>query len=158
MNFPSNNQTGAERATIICSSITAARKSRCPKCRTGEMFEIRNSHFERHIAHKSCAHCDFKFEIEPGYFYMARFINYLLNITEISLICLTTFLASGTEIIYYYLLAATFNAIVLSGLNFRLSRVLLLYCFTPGISFCPESFKGNKTLLLPAGTMDTVAR
>jgi len=62
----------------------------------------------------------------------------------------------GTENMNYYFLVAAFNTTVLSVPNFRLSRILLLYCFTPGINFCPESFRGRKTLLSHSETAESV--
>jgi len=157
MNFPDKNQKKTEAETFICSSLTAASQSKCPKCRTGKMFKIRTSWFQRSAANNSCSHCGFKFEVEPGYFYMARFINYLLNITEVVIACISVYLISGSENIYHYLFTCTLITLMLNGLNFRLSRILLLYCLTPGISFCPESFKSGKSNLFPVIPADIIS-
>jgi uncharacterized protein (DUF983 family) len=123
-----------ERESGICSPIEAAMQSKCPKCRTGEMFANRSSYFERQKTNSECPHCDFRFEVEPGYFYMARFINYLLNLGESFLACLAIYLVTQTENLYIYFIAAALTVMVLSVVNFRLARILLLYCLTPGIS------------------------
>jgi phage FluMu protein Com len=55
------------------SAWHAALHAKCPKCRTGNMFANSMYGLSGQKMHTSCPACDFIFETEPGYFYVAMF-------------------------------------------------------------------------------------
>ncbi|MDH5398126.1 MAG: DUF983 domain-containing protein [Cyclobacteriaceae bacterium] len=102
---------------------------RCPRCRKGKMFcTPAYNYLEFHKMHEKCAHCDLKFEVEPGFFWGAMFVSYAmvvaLFVTEFVALSVLGLLRSG---MIYYMVPVT--VIVLLPFIFRYSRVLFLYWF-----------------------------
>ena len=52
---------------------------RCPKCRTTKMFTDPLRLKDPLSMHESCNHCGQRFEPEPGFYYGAMFISYILS-------------------------------------------------------------------------------
>lgn len=128
--------------TYTISSFKAARECKCPRCRTGQMFGGGMFSLKQKM-NKNCPHCGFKFEIEPGFFYVAMFVSYAMNVAEFIAVCLATaVLSGGSESPWLYLTVCTVTAILLSGFNFRYSRVIQLYWLTPSLSF-NEKYYGD---------------
>ena len=67
----------------VPSEFKSALHCKCPKCRTGNMFNGPMYGFGGQKMNKQCPHCNFTFEIEPGYFYVAMFVSYAMNVAEI---------------------------------------------------------------------------
>ncbi|GHC59443.1 DUF983 domain-containing protein [Ulvibacter litoralis] len=112
------------------SSIVDVLKCKCPNCSKGDMFTTSGNIFLFKIPKMNtrCTECDYKFEIETGFFIGAMFVSYALAAAEmitslvvfwyfISLSPLTVFLIIGVV------------AILSSTLNFRLSRSIWVYLF-----------------------------
>jgi uncharacterized protein (DUF983 family) len=55
--------------------------NKCPRCHEGEVFESKNPYDLARIfkVHKTCRHCDLKFEKEPSFFYGAMYVSYALT-------------------------------------------------------------------------------
>ena len=103
---------------------------RCPHCRTGYMFQhpIRKIwKFDKTF--KKCPHCDFVFEIEPGFWYGAMYVSYALNVGLIlTSLFVLMFLINGLA--WWIVMLIVAGLIFLSvPVTFRLSRVLYLYLF-----------------------------
>lgn len=126
-----------KQVTAIESALTC----KCPKCRTGAMFASGNATFISPKINPECSECGFKFEVEPGYFYLARFINYVVTLAELFLFCIAIYFVTNTTQIGVYLFATIANILLLRSFNFRLSRVLLLYLMTPGITVSDTPYK-----------------
>lgn len=117
------------------SKFKAAAACKCPRCRTGKIFGAGTFSLKQRM-NKNCPHCGFKFEIEPGFFYVAMFVSYALSVAQFIAVCIATYvLSGGSESPWVYLAACTITTIVLSGFNFRYSRVIQLYWLTPSIGF-----------------------
>ncbi len=119
----------------------AALHAKCPKCRKGNMFANSMYGFSGQKMHTYCPYCNFQFEMEPGYFYVAMFVSYGMNVIEMVTFAVGTFLLTGSESPWLYvgiLLAVT---LILSPFNYRYSRVMLLYWLTPNLHFDPERAK-----------------
>src|SRR5690606_42098196 len=87
-------------------------------------------------------HCGLRYEREPGYFYVAMFVSYALAMAEMIAACVGLYIITGyMEGPWPYLIATIGTVIVLSPLNYRYSRVVLLYWLTPGLSYQPETKK-----------------
>ncbi|WP_206106032.1 DUF983 domain-containing protein [Olivibacter sp. XZL3] len=120
------------------SEWSAAIHALCPRCRTGAMFTGSAYGFKIQKMNESCPHCKLKFEREPGYFYVAMFISYAMNVAELIAACVGTYLLTGNlESPWLYLGATLVTAFLLSPLNYRYSRVILLFWLTPGLRYTP---------------------
>lgn len=79
------------------------------------------------------------FEIEPGYFYAAMYVSYALNIAEaVTLTVATLVLTQNTTSPWLYLGVILGGCFILSPINFRYSRVILLYWLSPKVHYHPE--------------------
>lgn len=88
-----------------------------------------------------CPFCRLKFEREPGYFYVAMFVSYALNVAEIISVAVASYMLGlplNYENLWYYIALLFASIILLSPINYRYSRVILLYWLSPGIHFEDE--------------------
>lgn len=123
------------------SKFQAARQCKCPRCRTGQMFEGTAFRIKGQKMNKNCPHCGFKFEIEPGFFYVAMFVSYALNVAQFVTVCVALYvLSGGSESPWLYLIACSLTAVILSGFNFRYARVIQMYWLTPNLQFNPKYY------------------
>jgi len=121
------------------SEFKSALSAKCPKCRTGNMFANNMYQFGGQKMHTDCPHCGFHFEIEPGYFYVAMFISYAMNVAEMVTLAVATYLLTGNmESPWLYISILLSVAFILAPFNFRYSRVILLYWLTPNLRYDPN--------------------
>ncbi|MFD1768693.1 DUF983 domain-containing protein [Sphingobacterium suaedae] len=126
------------------SAFQAAKQCKCPRCRTGKMFDGGMFRIKGQKMKKSCPHCGFKFEMEPGFFYVSMFVSYAFSVAQFVAVCIATYvLSGGSESPWVYLIACTLVTIVLSGVNFRYSRVIQLYWLTPNLNFNERYYEDN---------------
>jgi hypothetical protein len=80
-----------------------------------------------------------RYEREPGYFYVAMFVSYALNVAEIVTACLGIYFLTGIDDSFWLYLGVVLGiVIILAPFNFRYSRVILMYWLTPGLKFVPS--------------------
>ncbi|WP_121811738.1 DUF983 domain-containing protein [Mucilaginibacter kameinonensis] len=113
----------------------SAVSAKCPKCRIGKMFSTPIYNFGGQKMNPECPHCGFHFEIEPGYYYVAMFASYALNIAEMVTLVVAVYVLTDSRSPWIYSGLLIANCIILAPFNFRYSRVVLLYWLTPGIHF-----------------------
>ncbi len=118
--------------------IRALIECRCPKCRIGKVFSGNAYAFKKRRTNEVCSHCGLFFEVEPGYFYAAMYISYLMIILEGGLTGWLVFQVSKSDYIWLYLLVILSVTLFLAPLNFRYSRLLLLYYLSPKIKYDPR--------------------
>lgn len=112
--------------------------AKCPRCRRGDMFRGSLYGFSFQKSNEICPHCNVRFEIEPGYFYVAMYISYALNVGEAIALGILTYLATGEmENYWLYIMVILGGCFLLSPVNFRYSRVFLLYWMTSKIKYQP---------------------
>ena len=122
------------------SAFYGASRAKCPQCRKGDMFSNNLYGFHLQHMHTNCSHCGLRFEREPGYFYAAMFISYGMNVAEMLLIGMLTYLITLNDTSPTLYIKVIMSAIiVLSPFNFRYARVILLYWLTPGIHYDSKS-------------------
>ncbi len=127
-------------ATEEISETKAAIQAKCPRCRTGAMFTGNAYGFKAQKMNEYCPHCHLKFEQRPGHFYVSMFVSYTLGVAEIVIACLATYILTGIDDSFWlYLTVALVATFVFAPLNYRYSRVILLFWLTPGIRYQPES-------------------
>jgi uncharacterized protein (DUF983 family) len=115
----------------------AALHAKCPKCRRGDMFVNKMYSFSSQKMNETCPHCGFRFEMEPGYFYVAMFVSYAFNVAEMITAAVAIYVLSGSHNPWVYCGALLGITLILSPFNFRYSRVVLLYWLTPGLHYDP---------------------
>lgn len=111
---------------IVYSSVL----NKCPRCHKGQVFEYNNPYRLGSMfkIHKTCSHCELRYEREPSFFYGAMYASYALT--------------SGWFIIWFFIdmfflhldtlnfaIFITLSIIALSPLTIRLSRLLWLNFF-----------------------------
>ncbi|RPG81643.1 MAG: DUF983 domain-containing protein [Crocinitomicaceae bacterium TMED114] len=73
--------------------------NRCPACREGRLFQVRNPYRPRTInaMHAACPACQADFEREPGFYFGAAYVSYALTVAlwVAVLVALYTFGALG---------------------------------------------------------------
>src|ERR1700754_1423159 len=120
------------------SQFRAALQCKCPKCRKGDMYANRMYSFRGQKSYTNCPYCNFQFEIEPGYFYVAMFVSYALNVAEMVTLAVGTYILTGSESPWLYIAILLGSAFLLSPFNYRYSRIILLYWLTPNLFYDPK--------------------
>ncbi len=100
----------------------------CPKCRKGHLFAQPFSVSNAYKMHERCPICHQNFEPEPGYYYGAMFISYILTgwlfiIIGLTLVFWLSWSATAT------ILTVAIFAILSHNLFFRFSRSLWIHVF-----------------------------
>lgn len=104
----------------------SAWKYTCPRCRKGDLFTKPFNIGEPLSMHHSCSKCEQLFEPEPGYYYGAMFLSYILS---------SGFLLPMALFFVFYLkwsVNATMGIVILLGIIFfirilRFSRSLWIH-------------------------------
>ena len=103
---------------------------KCPKCKKENIFSTRGSvlSFKMPKMNDKCIACDYKFEIEPGFFFGAMFVSYALGAGQM-IICLIIFwhFLDFPPLRIFFII--TIMLILLSNINFRVSRSIWTYMF-----------------------------
>lgn len=87
-----------------------------------------------------CPHCGLKFEREPGYFYVAMFVSYAMNVVQMIAVCVAAYifgLPLAYDSLWYYVGILLVSVVLWSPFNYRYSRMILLYWLSPGLHYDP---------------------
>ncbi|WP_317040306.1 DUF983 domain-containing protein [Pedobacter insulae] len=87
-----------------------------------------------------CPHCGLKFEREPGYFYVAMFVSYAMNVAEMITISVAAYVFGLTleyENLWYFVAILIGASVIFSPFNYRYARMILLYWLSPGLHYEP---------------------
>lgn len=135
----SEQKINQNKEGYVLSEGQAAAKALCPRCRTGAIFQGNLYRKNGQKMHDNCPHCNLRYEREPGYFYVAMFVSYALNVAEIVTACLGIYFLTGIDDSFWLYLGVVLGiVIILAPFNFRYSRVILMYWLTPGLKFVPS--------------------
>ena len=107
--------------------VKALINCRCPRCRIGRVFVGNPYALKKRRVNEICPYCGQFFEIEPGYFYAAMYISYFMIMFEGGLTGWLLFEITKSEFIGHYLAVILLVTLSLSPINFRYSRLILLY-------------------------------
>lgn len=133
-----------DKTNIYPSKWKSAQHGKCPRCRTGDMFNGSTYNIFNNGMKKDCPHCNLRFEKEPGYFYVAMFVSYVFVVAELVTACVATFILTGNDSSpWLYVVICFVVVILLAPFNGRYSRVAMLYSLTPSFGFNPKYFGGN---------------
>lgn len=106
-------------------------KGKCPKCQKGNIFEQTGLLYKLRMPkmYEKCPVCNYKFEKEPGYFYGAMYVSYMLTVGEaVALYLLLSYIFQLTDNFRIFLFIAA-AMIGLSFFNMRISRIIWIYLF-----------------------------
>ena len=104
--------------------------NKCPKCHEGD-FMVEKNPFKLHKAfemHKNCSNCNFKYMMEPSFFYGAMYVNYGLTVG----ISIITFVISTVLFKLGFLesfLPIVVTLILTAPISLRLSRIIWINLF-----------------------------
>jgi uncharacterized protein (DUF983 family) len=112
------------------STFKAILKERCPRCHRGAMFShsaFNVRKFDEMPEH--CPVCQFRYEVELGFYWGAMYISYGLAVGIVLAVGLVLYYLAGDPPLWVYAVTVT-SAITLSTtILFRYARVLMLYLF-----------------------------
>lgn len=119
-------------------------RSKCPRCRQGDIFSGNAYAFRLQKTNENCPVCNLKFEREPGFFYVAMFVSYAMSVAEIISTAVAAYvlgLALVYENLWYFVGLIFLGVLIASPVNYRYSRVILLHFLTPGLHYVPGSWE-----------------
>ncbi len=103
--------------------------NKCPNCDKGHIYEEKNIYFNfrKPKMNKSCSHCGFAFEKEPGFFFGAMYVSYALGIAEAVAVFIigTVFFENTFDLKILPWIAITILS--LSSFNMRMARIIWIY-------------------------------
>ena len=104
-------------------------RNKCPKCHTGNFFEDGNPFHLKNVLkmRTNCAHCGFKYEIEPSFFFGAMFISYGLSVGT-SIITFIVLYFLGVDLLTTFL-SIFVVLILLTPFTLRMSRLIYANMF-----------------------------
>lgn len=102
---------------------------KCPKCGSGNIFHS-NTYSKNTFdsMNKSCPNCGKDFMIEPGFYQGAMYFSYAFNVAILVIFGVLTDYFFDLEIITICVLVISIS-LILIPVNFRYSRILMLYFF-----------------------------
>ena len=117
--------------TMGKSKISAIATCHCPQCREGKVFKHSALKLGKVLEiHEHCPVCNFRYEIEPGFFWAAMYISYGINVAFIIGIFLVINLTTGSRNALHYLVPIISTIILTFPFTLRYSRILLLHFFS----------------------------
>jgi len=123
------------------SKLQAVIACKCPRCREGAIFSGSMYAFKAQGTNEYCPVCNLRFEREPGFFYVAMFISYAMNVAEMITLSVATYIF-GVDLVYenlwVYAGIILVGVLLLAPFNYRYSRVFLLHWLTPGLGYTPK--------------------
>jgi uncharacterized protein (DUF983 family) len=134
-------QPSKENKDLHISQWHAFTNAKCPRCRIGKVFTGPTYGLRIQKMNEFCPHCNLKFEREPGYFYVAMFVSYAMNVAEMIIVSIAAYifgLALVYENLWYFVLILFGTSLLFSPLNYRYSRIVLLYWLSPGLHYEPN--------------------
>ena len=133
-------------SNLKLSQWNALTQAKCPRCRVGRTFTGPTYGFKVQKMNEFCPHCKLKFEREPGYFYVAMFVSYAMNVAEMVSVSVAAYIL-GLKLEYdnlwYFVILLFGTTLIFSPFNYRYSRMILLYWLSPGLNYEPERSKIN---------------
>lgn len=112
------------------SKVIDVLNCKCPNCKKGKIFRNKGNLLLLNIPKMNdrCLVCNYKFERETGFFFGSMFVSYALAVAQM----ITSF------VVFWYFIdlsplrvfaIITVTAILLSTINFKLSRSIWIYLF-----------------------------
>ena len=107
----------------------------CPRCRQGKIFQTPlYALISFGKMNEFCPHCRLRFEVEPGYFIGAMYVSYAFSGGLALIIGFVLFYFANNPDGWVYSLVISVAVVIISAINFRLSRVIWLH-YVAGIRY-----------------------
>ena len=105
-------------------------RGKCPRCHEGEFFKYRFSFNPSKITklHENCTKCNFKYMIEPSFFYGAMYINYGITVAIAVIVFVISKIGFKLNLLQSFIYVLI-SLLLLAPLNLRLSRILWINMF-----------------------------
>lgn len=134
-------ESNKETQEFYISQWDGFANAKCPRCRVGKVFSGPTYGLKVQKMNETCPHCSLKFEREPGYFYVAMFVSYAMNVAEMITMSVAAYIF-GLKLEYnnlwYFVLLLFGTTLLFSPFNYRYSRIVLLYWLSPGLHYEPK--------------------
>ncbi len=140
------DNTTKYKPTNYVSTWKGFSNAKCPRCRQGQAFIGATYALRGQKMNTECPVCKLKFEREPGYFYVAMFVSYAMNIAEIVTVSVAAYILGlplEYDYLWHYLFVIMVTVLAFSPMNYRYSRMALLFWLSPGLNYEPERFKNK---------------
>ncbi len=119
------------------SKLQAILGTKCPRCRTGEIFKFPFSKLSRFTETRdNCLVCGLKYEVEPGFFFGAMYISYAFTVAIMIAAFVAVFVLGNDPPLWVYLVTIITANLLSVPLMFRYARVLMLHWFS-GVRYDP---------------------
>lgn len=113
------------------SKLEAIIGCRCPQCREGKVFKKGPFNLKNVISiHQHCTVCNFRFEVEPGFFWAAMYISYAVNAAIVVGLFLGINLLTETREPWHFLVPIILAVLLPMPFTLRYSRIILLHFFS----------------------------
>lgn len=122
------------------SALVSVIEGRCPQCRREKMF-VSGPYSSRFLTmNKECSYCGLQYEREPGFFYGAMYVSYILSVGILLVTGGFVYFIGNDPDLWIYIVSVVVASLLLYPINFRLSRILFIHLFA-GMKYNPEKAK-----------------
>jgi len=103
---------------------------KCPKCKKNNIFNSNGNLFRLQIPkmNERCKNCNYKYEIETGFFFGAMYVSYGLTVAQIAIFSILSFFFFEASLLTTFL-GVIVVSVLLSILNYKLARTIWIYLF-----------------------------
>lgn len=114
----------------VMTKVIDALNCKCPNCKKGKIFKNRGNIILFNIPKMNdrCPVCNYKFERETGFFFGAMFVSYALAAGQMIISMILFWHLIDLSPLNVFLIISVV-AILLSTINFRLSRSIWIFIF-----------------------------
>lgn len=112
----------------VKSEFSAIIEAKCPKCRQGDLFPHSPFSFKKFDKMNTlCPECNFRFEVEPGFFIGAMYVSYAITVALMITMGVILYVLLNNPPNWVYFITFPITITLLLPFIFRYSRVLYLY-------------------------------
>jgi Protein of unknown function (DUF983) len=108
---------------------------KCPACRQHRVFVHANPYSWKHIGemHPYCPRCGNSNRVEPGFYFGAAYVSYILMVGLLLMLVAVYYLVFGEIFDHFWRLMAVAlaTAVLITPVIFRYSRIIFLYICVP---------------------------
>ncbi len=127
------------------SALQAIVKSKCPRCREGDMFSSSAFSLTKFADMPShCPACNLRYAREPSFFDGAMYISYAFSVAIVVTFGVATYIIGGDPDVWVYLTVISIAILFFFRFTFRYARTLMLHLFG-GVSYDPESIERHES-------------